>query len=647
MLTVETKWSRSVTTQVAVGYKDFYNQLFTESTAALLAPNVTANTTREWAVGATGTGLQRNIQPGKAFPARFSIAFENALFNNRARAQSIVGVDYLRMRNAFINYNYFLADENGNVVVNPAVAANNGRTNMPPVLWPMGQRPTMHPIAGWEPGQEHFVLDGRNYVLLQSNPANVFPRTPDNPHGVMPGGSNYNIDNARNKGVFGVTDVAWLGGKLHTLAGFRFAHAYVRRESQGTAITPFNTESGAIKINDDKFLSYSLGANYALRDWLRPYFSISDSYSQPAGANNDPLGNTLEAAHAVGGEAGIKVQNASGTISGSLALYHTSAKNEAFTVTSQLSGYINPSGLNGRFGGAPSVWMNVDRKASGAQIALTANPTRNWRMRLSAATVSGETGTSKSYQQVYNDQFYTNAQGQVTYRSGQVVYVPPAFSAANLDVPQGTPGAIPLTVAMLSTPGSAYYVNPQPISGAITLNSNGGRILQVVDPQHGPIGTGATGLPISEIQINPGFTPPGEIPVTKAGEGTTNYPTISANFTSMYTFSEGMLRGLRAGGTAFVSWKNRRYYYYPDGVNVEGTRQLFSLPTQSRFDVILGYDWRIRSRYSLGVQLNVRNITNHYKVIILPNAVSGWAGPNGVVFSGEPRTWELSTTLGF
>lgn len=647
MLTVETKWSRTVTSQFAIGYKDFYNQLFTESTSALLAPGAANNTTGVWAIGATGTGLQRNIQPGRAFPARFSVAFDNSLFHDRARAQSIVGVDYLRMRNAFINYNYFLADANGNPVVNPAVAANNGRTNLPAVVWPMVNQPTMHPISGWSPGQERFVFQGRNYVLLQSNPANVFPRTVDNPHGVTPGGSNYNIDNARNKGVYGVTDVAWLQGKLHTLAGFRYAHSYVRRESQGTAITAFNTESGATKINDDKFLSYNVGANYALREWLRPYFSVSDSYSQPAGANNDPLGNTLKSAHAVGEEAGVKVQNASGTISGALALYHVNAKNEAFTVTSQLSGYINPSGLNGRFGGAPSVWMNVDRKSTGAEMLVTANPTRNWRMRFSAATASGENANSRSYPTVYNDQFYANSQGQVTYKNGQVVFVPPAFSAANLTVAQGTPGAIPLTIAMLSTPGSPYYTTPQPITGAITANSNGGRVLQFVHPQNGPILTGATGLPISQIQINPGFTPPTAIPVTKAGEGTTNYSTLSANFTSMYSFSEGMLRGLRAGGTAFVSWKNRRYYYYPNGVNLEGTRNLFSLPTQSRFDVILAYDWRLRGRYSLGVQLNVRNVINHYKVIITPNAVTGWAGPNGAIFSGEPRSWEFSTTLGF
>ncbi|HUR56103.1 MAG TPA: TonB-dependent receptor [Opitutaceae bacterium] len=651
MLTVETKLSPSVTTQFAIGYKDFYNQLFTESTSALLAPGAANNTTGVWAVGATGTGLQRNIQPGTAFPARFSVAFDHSLFSDRVRAQSIVGVDYLRMRNAFINYNYFLADGNFNpVVVGGPTSANNGRTNMPAVVWPMVERPSMHPIAGWSPGQEQFVLQGRNYVLMQSNPANVFPRTKDNPHGVTPGGSNYNIDNAKNQGVFGVTDVTSLNGKLHTLLGFRYAHYYVRRESQGTAITAFNTESGAIKINDDKFLNYSVGANYALRDWLRPYFAVSDSYSQPAGANNDPLGETLKSSHAVGGEVGLKVQNSTGTISGSIALYAANAKNEAITVTSQLSGYINPSGLNGRAGGAPSVWMNADRKAKGVQVAVTASPSRNWRMRLSAAFGSGETATGKSYPQVYNDQFYANSSGQVTYRNGQVVLVPAAFSTTNLTVAPGTAGATPLTIQMLSTPGNPYYTTPQLITGAITANSNGGRVLaanNALTTANGPILTGATGLPISQIQINPGFTPPAEIPVTKAGEATTNYSPASINLTSMYTFNEGLLRGFRAGGTAFVSWTNRRYYYYPNGVNLSGERELFSLPTQTRFDVILGYDWRIRTRYSLGVQLNIRSITNHYKVLITPNAVSGWAGPNGAIFSGEPRSWELSTTLGF
>ena len=100
---------------------------------------------------------------------------------------------------------------------------------------------------------------------------------------------------------------------------------------------------------------------------------------------------------------------------------------------------------------------------------------------------------------------------------------------------------------------------------------------------------GATGLPASAIQINPGFTPPSEIPVTKAGEGTTNYPALSSNFTGVYTFTNGLARGFRLGGTANVAWFNRRYYYYPNGIGPTAERRLFSFPTQARFDLLLGY----------------------------------------------------------
>jgi hypothetical protein len=147
-----------------------------------------------------------------------------------------------------------------------------------------------------------------------------------------------------------------MNGRLHTLAGFRYQEAYVIRESQGTAITATNPDSGAIKLNDDKFLSYNVGVNYALRDWLRPYF-LRLRFLQPAcRRNNDPLGETLQAAHSVGGEVGVKVQNTSGTISGSLALYHANAKNEAMTVRARCRVTSTP---------AVSTAGSVARRASG------------------------------------------------------------------------------------------------------------------------------------------------------------------------------------------------------------------------------------------------------------------------------------------
>src|SRR5262249_35315015 len=158
----------------------------------------------------------------------------------------------------------------------------------------------------------------------------------------------------------------------------------------------------------------------------------------------------------------------------------------------------------------------------------------------------------KSYAQLYNDQFHANAQGQVTFADGTVVYVPPAFNAQQLTVPSTTPGAIPLTITALSTPGNAYYTNPTAINGLIGPNSNGGPVLAVVEPVHGPIATGQTGLPMSQLQINPalsGITIPGVIKVSQGGDVTTGYGQYSFTFTNVYSVPEGMLKGVRIGGT--------------------------------------------------------------------------------------------------
>lgn len=643
-LTVETQWSKHVSSQFAIGYKDFDNRLFNAGTLSLQAPNVTANYTGGWAVGgAGGQPVQESIQPAKTFPARFSVAFENQLFGGRAKSQSIFGADYTRINSAFIGHGYYRADADWNVVVNPAtLAVNNGRSVIGPVLWPMGTVPLAYAVG--QPGAGRLVWQGVNYVRMQQNPSVAAAVTGQNPLGVTLGGGNYNLVRTVSKGIYGVNDTQWLKGKLNTLLGFRAASAFQQTLNQGSAITVTNRTSGARKVSDENFVSYSLGANYELRDWLRPYFAVSDSYNPPTAQNNDPIGQEPQAAHSIGGEVGVKVQNAANTLSGSLALYHTSAKNETFFVTSTLAFQINPSGLNGRFGGSPSTIINVDRKSEGAQMALTANPTRNLRLRLSAAAIRGKIGNSVTYRALYNDQFYANAAGEVTYRDSTVVYVNPVFNAARPTVPEGTAGAIPLTIAALSSPGNSYYANPL-ANGQI--NATAARsTLAVVDPVHGPILTGATGLPISRIQINPGFALPADIPVTTGGESTTNYPALSSNFTGVYTFSSGFARGFRFGGTANVAWFNRRYYYYPNGVNVGGIRRLFSFPTQARFDLLFGYEKKI-GRYSLNTQVNVANLFNRYRVVITPSAINGYNGPNNAVFDAQPRAWTLSTTLGF
>jgi len=164
-------------------------------------------------------------------------------------------------------------------------------------------------------------------------------------------------------------------------------------------------------------------------------------------------------------------------------------------ISSTLLNDINPSGLNGEYnGGGATVPINFI--SQGAQAVVTAAPIPNWRVRLSAAYTGGTIGTTKSYPQIYTDQFHANAAGDVTYADGTIVYVPATFNSkatqrsySSTDAPAGS---IPLTIAA-----------------------------------HGPILTGNVGLPISALQINPalaGISVPGLVEVAQSGQATTGYP---------------------------------------------------------------------------------------------------------------------------
>jgi hypothetical protein len=268
------------------------------------------------------------------------------------------------------------------------------------------------------------------------------------------------------------------------------------------------------------------------------------------------------------------------------------------------------------------------------------------RIRLSASETLGTIGTSKSYGQLYNDQFYANSAGQVTYKNGTPVYVLPVFNKATPVVASTTADAIPLTIAMMSDRTNTYYANPAPITGLINSASNVASVLRSSDPVGGPILTGVTGLPISAMQINPGFALPGAIPVAVAGEQTVGYPKFNFNLTQMYTFSTGRLKGLRLGGTVTRTWKNAAYYYFPTGVAVGAKREIYYRPDLLQFHPVAGYSWK-QGRFPVSVQLNVSNVFNTYNVLVMPNPTTGFNGPMIATLDNQPRAYTLSTTVSF
>jgi outer membrane receptor protein involved in Fe transport len=584
------------------------------------------------------SAVNDNYSPARTKTIRFAGLAQNSLFSGRAQSSSILGADYSRVKSAFISYRFYEADQNWNTILD---AAGN-RIQQGRLIWPLGTTPQTYLP---EEHTSRATFFGKNYNRELANPVDSSLVGPDNPLGVAPGGAAHYLVKDINKGIFAANTTEWLGGRLQTLAGVRFAKFYKLTQNQGTAPTALNPDIQATRLSEGTSSDYNIGLNYGLTDWLRPYASASSSYNPPAIQLNGPYGDTVQPAKSRGYEAGLKFQGLNGRVSGSLSAYYVDATNEFNVIQTALVTAINPPGINGRFGN-PSTMINVDRQTKGAQLTLTANPTRDLRSRFSFGWTDGSIRSGKSYPLLYNDQFYTNSQGQVTYRNGTVVYVRPTFSAAAPVATPTTAGAFPLTVAMMNTPGGVYYANPRDISGAILTTSNVGRVLAVVDPANGPVRTGAVGLPISQIQINPGFTPPSSIEVARSGDLTTGYPTWGTSFTNVYNVSSGPLKGLKIGGTGRIAWDLRRYYHYVATVAPGEPRELFRYPTMVQFDGILGYSRKF-GRYTWSTQLNVANLFNQYDVLITPNAATGYGGVKSAVLTQQPRSYLWTNTISF
>jgi outer membrane receptor protein involved in Fe transport len=635
LLTAETRWNSWLSTQASIGYRTEERRKVGNAGVTFLAPNVVANPTGTWAIG-MGSGLSACLfQPIRQKVARFSALATNDLFGGRVHSQTVAGVDFTRTDGENVFAALVQADGDFNPI-RSGVAANNGFTLIPTVYWPVANGPVQQPL--WGRNDSRITYKGVNYVRQVTNFSVDSLVSPTNPMGLTGTGSGNNQKTVNiQSGIYGANFSDWLGGRLTTLLGVRLGKAFLRGLAE--AANPPSVKSEALST----YTGFNAGASYALTSWLRPYVQVSTNYV-PSSATADPYGNYNKTASGIGEEAGLKLASPTNAFSGSLGVYRSSAKNEIISNPTVLTSDINYPGLNGRLG-APGNAVNADRETQGLQLAVTAAPTKGWRMRFAAATIAATIGTDRSYAQVYNDQFYANNQRQVTYRDGTVVYVlPTATQVANA----ATAGASPLTIDMMNDSRNRYYANPIAIAGAINPNSAAATILKTVDPVHGPILTGAVGLPISAMQIapNPLSPPPGTIVLMRSGDRVTGSPRYSTNFTNVYTIREGWVKGLRFGGTVVAKWKNGSYYYYPNTVSDPNTRALFAFPDLLTVSGILGYERRYRG-FTLSTQLNISNMFNKYHVVSLPSYLNGWAGPNNAIFDEQPRMYVWSSTISF
>jgi len=657
---LETVWSRWMSTQFNVLYNDTTSDRAGGGVTNISAPLLNGNPLNEWA---NGGNLSDTEQPTRRWAARGAVMFTGALFDDRMKSQTLFGYDIEWTDSGPTDFIYYLADSNFNVVYNSSIPSNLGRTPMPTQWWSVANGPVEKPLprSGWT--SPRVTFDGVNYVRMARNPRDPSWVGPNNPLGLaslagLAGVTGQNNDGhhwqQRTAGYYTSNYTSWFNDRFGTLVGIRANETFKRTPNITTTVKTPWAESTSDTV------SYNLGVNVALKEWLRVYYSRSSTYNVPLVNANDPLGNPPLTSSGTGQEFGLKFTSRDGRISGSLQYYDTDSKDEMINAGTGVRDLINPTGLNGAHdgpAGSKNQWVNLDRTTKGLELIVTASPTPNWRVRFAATSSDGQNLTDKTYPLLWNDQFNLS-NGVVTYQNGAPFLVPvtPSVIVANINTlnrqidpatlqSQGT--WVPLTLAMMNDTAGPYWAQPAPDNGRIQT-SNLRRVLQFFVGPNGTALTGKTGLSTADIPYfwsDPNGTD-GQTVVAKKGESTVGYSQYRFVLTNNYTFNgDNFLKGFGIGGTLALGLKNRTFYYNAPG----GTRFRFESPDTWQANLIASYSRKIGKRYRFTTQVNVENVFNHYRLGTLPNNGSGFTVPANlaVTFYGQPRMYVWTNRLSF
>jgi outer membrane receptor protein involved in Fe transport len=656
----ETVWTRWLSTQAAVLYNDYQSDRANGGIANLSAPLLNGNPLNTWANGATLADVE---QPTRRWAVRGAAMLTHSILRDRLQSQTLIGYDIEWADSGPTDFGYYLADANFNVVYDPRLPTNLGRTPMPRLWWSVADGPQKKPLprGGWL--TPRLSVGGQNYVRMPNNPRDPAWVRPNNPLGLaqlagLAGVSGQNNDGHhwenRTAGIYASNYSTWFRDRFATLVGVRSNENFKRTPNITATVAEPWAESSAGNQ------SYNVGVNFRLTEALRPYYSFSSTYNIPLVNANDPLGNAPRTSSGSGHELGLKFTTRDQRFSGSVQAFTTDSKDEMINAGGGVRDLVNPTGLNGAHNGpagAKNQWVNLDRTTRGLEVILTANPTPNWRLRLAVTSADGRNLTDKKYPLLWNDQFHVRG-GNVTYRNGTPVLVPvtPAVIAANIANlnRQVDPATLqnqgewqPLTVAMMNDRNSPYWAQPADDNGRLQT-SNVRRVLQYFVGANGTALTGTTGLPVSDISYawsDPNGTQ-GETVVARKGESTVGYAQYRFVLTKNYTFSgDNFLKGFGVGGTLALGLKNRTFYYNTPG----GGRELYASPDAWQANFVVSYRRKLGKRFGWITQVNIDNVFNHYVLGTLPNNGSGFTVPANlaVTFYGQPRQYVWTNTLSF
>lgn len=399
---------------------------------------------------------------------------------------------------------------------------------------------------------------------------------------------------------------AFWEGRLVLLAGWREDRTRTKgvlpADAVANSMNGMFMPIGAARFNSvwesfstGQSMSYGAVLHPWTSKWLSLHYNRSANYSPPT-AFFDPFDRPISGSSGRGEDCGVRVELPDGKATARLNFFRNSqvgfpnygqvqvVARAAYDVELQMEA-LNPTmprmGMNGSR--ARLAYADVlDFDAQGLDLDLTANPTRNWRV-------------------------FANVGRQVTVNSNTAQALA-AWFKARLPVWQSYPS---WSTARMPT-------------GALLINES--------------FQTNVYNAFYYDLAL-------------KNGSSVENQRQWRGNLTTNYRFASGRLQGLAVGGGA--RYRSRAKIGYPlktisptggQTLSVTDLDHPFYAADELTWDALLRYEFRLPSRVTCRVQLNVRNVLDANR------RVPAAAYSNGAVsryFRQEPRTGMLETTFDF
>lgn len=591
---------------------------------SLVPPGLSGNPTGEWALQLTPS-IGRQTYDERALRAMVHVTLPKWRV---LKSEITLGAE--RKTVAYrggLGERWFEIDAQGEFIRSPANLNNgfSGRTVMPNIWWaPRTQGfdgpPTLRSLPA-----NVLEFNGRRY--RQDFVRNQFPQfvNSTNPLGFSNGSTGIQWRDQEMSAGFATLSTAWWDGRVDTIAGYRYTDG-----ANNLLPRPFESQQYARG-------SHMLGINWHLSRSLTAYYAHSTTFLPSDGITIENKLNPMGSG--VGDEVGLKFGFLNDAITGGLSAYSTTAASNNANLPSEFRAIANPSGLNGANGGGAYAF---DRKSKGYEAFVTAQPMRGLRLQASFSHIKANEGADVFLPILYNDQFNVNAAGQVTLGNGTPLLVPVSPNTTGWNPASPTPG-VPtqvLTLQILRNGDASgnYRASLDPTNGLITNRS----ALYLNTPT---VGTGVTGLPVSQHQL--GFMPAGgpTVLVRKGGDRSVGFPDNSFSLTANYTIQEGRLRRLAFGGN--YRFELGKYVYYYTDLSTPGTsvRRPFKVPDQQYVTLFAKYDWRFKRGMTLSTQVNIANALNDVPLVTYPNVANGTL--DNARLTNTPRVWTWTNTLRF